>query len=99
MTRAPPCARRWQSREPTKPAPPVTTMVRKAQLSYASAAESLAWASTATNSAPAEQALDVGELQLHVGGAAVVALAGVGRRLHLAQERVHLRSGEAAARA
>ena len=39
---------------------------------------------------PPEQALDVGELQLHVGGAAVVALAGAGRGLHLAQQRVHL---------
>ena len=31
------------------------------------------------------------ELQLHIGGAAVVALAGVRRGLHLAQQGVHLR--------
>ena len=39
---------------------------------------------------PAEQALDVGELQFDVGRAAVVALAGMGRRFHLAQQGVHL---------
>ena len=49
-------------------------------------------------SPPAEQALDVGELQLHIGRAAVVALARVRRRLHLAQERVHLLGREPAAR-
>ncbi len=41
-------------------------------------------------SAPPEQALDVGELELDIGRAAVVALAGAGRLLHLAQKRVHL---------
>ena len=41
-------------------------------------------------SAAAEQALDIGEGEGDVGRAAVVALAAVGRRLHLAQQRVHL---------
>ncbi len=36
------------------------------------------------SSAPAEQPLDVAELELHVGRPAVVALAGIGRRLHFA---------------
>jgi len=49
-----------------------------------------AFAGTLLPSAAAEEALDVGELELDVGGAAVVALAGVGRRLHLAQQGVHL---------
>src|SRR6476469_2369936 len=40
--------------------------------------------------APTEQPLDVGELQFHVGRAAVIALAGIGRPLHLAQQRIHL---------
>src|SRR4029450_7692107 len=31
---------------------------------------------------PPEQPLDIGERELHVGGAAVIALAGIGRRLH-----------------
>src|SRR6266567_1849109 len=39
---------------------------------------------------PAEQALDVGEFELDVGRPAVVALAGVRRLFHLAQQRVHL---------
>ena len=47
----------------------------------------------------AEQPLDVGQLQLHIGGAAVVALAGMGRGFHLAQERVHLGGVERAPRA
>src|SRR5262249_19280681 len=46
---------------------------------------------------PAEQPLDIGELELHVGGAAVVALAGIGRCFHLAQQRVHLLRLELAA--
>src|SRR5208282_3441108 len=39
---------------------------------------------------PTEQPLDIGELELDIGRAAVVALAGAGRRLHRAQERIHL---------
>ena len=50
-----------------------------------------------TAPAPSEQPLDVGELELDVGRPAVVALAGIGRRLHLAQQRVHLLGLEAAA--
>src|SRR3990167_1236280 len=41
-------------------------------------------------SAPAEQSLDIGELQLDIGRSAVIALAGIGRRLDLTQEGVHL---------
>src|SRR5437762_14094474 len=48
-------------------------------------------------STAAEQPLDVAELELDVGRAAVVALAGIRRRLHLAQQRVHLVGLEAAA--
>jgi hypothetical protein len=40
--------------------------------------------------APAEQALDVREVEGDIGGAAVIALATVGGRLHLAQQRLHL---------
>ena len=47
---------------------------------------------------PPEQPLDVGQLQFDVGRAAVVALAGAGRRLHFAQQRVHLLGLELAAR-
>src|SRR6185369_9227712 len=49
--------------------------------------------------APPEQAFDVGELEFDVGGAAVVALAGVRRGFHLAEQGVHLGRGEPAARA
>src|SRR5581483_12017435 len=45
--------------------------------------------------AAAEQALDVGELQLDIGGPTVIALAGMRRRLHLAQQRIHLLGGQA----
>src|SRR5262249_200631 len=48
-------------------------------------------------SLPPEQPLDIGELEFHVSGAAVVALAGIGRRLHLAQQRVHPLALETAA--
>src|SRR5262245_45337316 len=48
-------------------------------------------------SPPPEQSLDVGKLQFHIGRPAVVALAGIRHRLHLAQERVHLLGLEAAA--
>src|SRR3546814_9279034 len=41
-------------------------------------------------SAAAEQPLDIGELQLDIGRAAMIALPGMGRRLHLPQQRVHL---------
>src|SRR3546814_3863019 len=51
----------------------------------------------AAASPPAEQLLDVGELQLDIGRAAMVALAGMRRRLHLAEQRVHLIDREAAA--
>src|SRR5262245_47365598 len=44
--------------------------------------------------APAEQSLDVGELEFDVRGPAVVALARVGCRLHLTQQCVHFLSGE-----
>src|SRR3974390_229403 len=37
------------------------------------------------SSAPPEQTLDIAELELHISGPAVVALAGVGSCLHLAQ--------------
>src|SRR4051794_27157907 len=46
---------------------------------------------------PAEQALDIAEGEFDVGRAAVVALAAVRRRLHLAQERVHLVARQAVA--
>ncbi|GCC48542.1 hypothetical protein chiPu_0032886 [Chiloscyllium punctatum] len=39
---------------------------------------------------PPEQLLDVAELQFDIGRSAVVALAGVRRVFHLAQQRVHL---------
>src|SRR5579883_1807869 len=51
---------------------------------------------TSDRLSPAEQPLDVHELELDVGGPAVIALAAVGRRLHLAQQRVHLGRREAA---
>src|SRR5487761_41891 len=52
---------------------------------------SAASASSATiRSAAAEQLLDFGEAQRDVGGPAVIALAGMRRRFHLAQQRVHL---------
>ena len=38
----------------------------------------------------AKEFFDIGELELDIGRAAVVALAGMGRGLHLAQKRVHL---------
>src|SRR5262249_61276739 len=44
----------------------------------------------AWGSSPAEQPLDIGELELHVGRPPVIALAGIGRRLHLTQESIHL---------
>src|SRR5258708_18692245 len=37
-----------------------------------------------------EQPFDVGEAQLDVSGTAVIALAAMRRRLHLAQQRIHL---------
>ena len=43
-----------------------------------------------SRSPPPEQPLNIRKLQFHVGRAAVVALAGPRRRLHLAQQRVHL---------
>ncbi len=51
----------------------------------------------AVPSAPPEQPLDIGELQLDIGRAAVVALAGMGRGLHLAQQGIHLGEVEAPA--
>ncbi len=48
---------------------------------------------------PAEELFDVGELELDVGRAAVVALAGQRGLLHLAQQRVHLLHGQPPARA
>ena len=47
--------------------------------------------------APAKQPLDIAELELHISGSAVVALAGIGRGFHFAQQRVHLLGLEAAA--
>src|ERR1700739_1832796 len=41
-------------------------------------------------SAASEQPLDVGELELDIGRAAMIALPGIRRRFHLAQQRVHL---------
>src|SRR5690606_39886107 len=52
-----------------------------------------------TASAAAEEPLDVAELQLHICRAAVVALTGERRRLHLSQERVHLVRRQAPPRA
>src|ERR1700730_18263163 len=40
---------------------------------------------------PPKQPLDIGELQLHIGRAAMIALAGIRRRFHFAQQRVHRR--------
>ena len=48
---------------------------------------------------PAEQPLDVGKLELDVGGAAVVAGTGTGRGFHLSQQRVHFVREQPAARA
>ena len=39
---------------------------------------------------PPEQLLDIAQLQFHIGRPAVVALAGIRRVFHLAQQRVHL---------
>jgi len=44
-----------------------------------------------------EQLLDIAQLQFHIGRPAVVALAGIRRVFHLAQQRVHLFRLEAAA--
>ena len=44
--------------------------------------------------APSEQALNVGELEFDIGGAAVAALARVGGDLHFPQQRVHFRTIE-----
>lgn len=44
----------------------------------------------AGGSAAGEQFLDVGEFELDISGAAMVALAGERRPLHIAEERVHL---------
>src|SRR5438132_6520783 len=52
------------------------------------------WGTSA--STPAEQPLDIAQRQSHKGRAAVIALAAVRRRLHLAQQRVHFRRREAA---
>src|SRR5262249_33738741 len=41
------------------------------------------------SSPPSKQTFYVGELEFDIGRPAVVALAGVGSRLHLSQERVH----------
>ncbi|MCB1699100.1 MAG: ATP-binding cassette domain-containing protein, partial [Halioglobus sp.] len=48
-------------------------------------------------SAAAEQPLDVLQAQGYVGGPAVIALAGAGRRFHLPQQRVHLLEPQAPA--
>src|SRR5260370_3037508 len=47
--------------------------------------------------APAKQPLDIGEAELDIGRSPVVALAAMRRRLHLAQQRVHLCVVETAA--
>ena len=39
---------------------------------------------------PPEQALDIGEFELDIGGAAMIALAGIRRCFHLAEQCVHL---------
>ena len=41
-------------------------------------------------SATAEQAFDIGELEFHIGGPTVIALARQGGRLHGSEEGVHL---------
>src|SRR5581483_5416688 len=41
-------------------------------------------------SAPSEQLFDIGELQFDISRTAVVALTGIGRVFHLAEQRVHL---------
>src|SRR5260221_14640057 len=51
----------------------------------------------ATALAPAKQPLDIGEAELDIGRSPVVALAAMRRRLHLAQQRVHLCVVETAA--
>src|SRR5439155_6574856 len=48
-------------------------------------------------SAPAEETLDIGESELDIGRAAVIALPAMRCRLHFAQQRVHLGVVEAAA--
>jgi len=55
------------------------------------------YSENAGSSSPPKQPFDVGKPQLDVSGAAMVALADVRRRLHLAQERVHLLGLEPAA--
>src|SRR5690625_1298744 len=47
----------------------------------------------------AEQALDIRQLQFHVGRAAMIALPAVRGGLHLAQQSVHLLDGKAPSRA
>src|SRR5262249_33953618 len=48
------------------------------------------------SSAPAEQLFDIRQLELHIGRPAMVALAGMGRGFHLAQQGVHLLAIQAA---
>lgn len=43
-----------------------------------------------TRLAPPEQPLDIGEAQFNIGRAAMATLTGMGCRLHLTQQRVHL---------
>src|SRR5262249_60612622 len=71
---------------------------RELRASLRAPARQWQWFPRASPSAlpPAEQPLDVGELELHVGRPAVIALAGIGGRLHFAQQRVHLLALEAA---
>src|SRR5260221_12435398 len=64
---------------------------------YLAFATLVASRSRGTGSPPAEQPLDIPELQRDPGRPAVIAFAGVGGRFHFAQERVHLRRLQAAA--
>ena len=48
-------------------------------------------------STPAKQSLDIRELQLDIGRAAMIALSRVRRRFHLAQKCIHLLCRQAAA--
>src|SRR5688572_10093454 len=49
---------------------------------------------TSFKSAAAEQPLDIGQLQGNIGRPPMVALSGVGRAFHVAQQRIHLIGAE-----
>ena len=79
---APPARRRAGSAAGSAaPAPPPPA---------ASQSGSTPWGRASIDHRAPEQPFDIGQLQFHIGRPPVVALAGMRRRLHLAQQRVHL---------